>query len=173
MNSTETSPAAGSRISRIQKVSGIFKVLFLLLTLVCIVASLESLGALAFAMCRAFRWSTFASDWYALMAAGADLVSAVFLWFCYRLFKLYSRANFFTAEVVGSLRRIGLMFFFVTVVGVLSVGLLPHHRTSLSEEISICIGDAGNGLFFGFLILFIAWVMDEGRRIQEDLALTV
>lgn len=173
MNATETSPVASRRISRIQKVSGIFKVLFLVLTFVCVIASLESLAALGLSLRGAPHWSTFASNWYALLAAGADLVSATFAWFCYKLFDLYSRANFFTAEVVLSLRRIGLMFFFVTVVGVLLVGLLPHSQPPIWQVIAGSVANAANGIFFGFLILFIAWVMDEGRRMQEEQALTV
>ncbi|MGA2871827.1 MAG: DUF2975 domain-containing protein [Verrucomicrobiota bacterium] len=175
MNATETSPVANGRTNRITMVSGIFKVLFLALTLVCVVASVESVAALLIAMMRGgFRRSVFASDWFSLLGAGSDLVGAMFAWFCYKLFALYSRGDFFTAEVVHSLRRIGVMFFFVTLAGALLAEFMPHTiQHSVGGEIANSILNVGNGLFVGFLILFIAWVMDEGRRIQEEQALTV
>ena len=173
MNATEISPVSNSRISKITIVSRILKIVFLVLTLACVLASLMSLISLGIVMWGAFRWTRFAVSWYALLAAGADLVSATFTWFCYKLFSLYSRGNYFTAEVVHSLRRIGITFFFVTLAGVLTKALLPHGPPSLAVQTANSIFSVVNGLFFGFLILFIAWVMDEGRRIQEEQALTV
>jgi hypothetical protein len=174
MNATEISPVANRRTSRITMVSGIFKVLFLVLTLVCAVASVESVAALVIAMRGAFRRSIFASDWFSLLGAGSDLVGATFAWSCYKLFALYSRGNFFTREVVLSLRRIGIMFFFVTLAGALLAEFMPHTiQHSVGAGIANSILNAGNGVFVSFLILFVAWVMDEGRRLHEEQALTV
>jgi hypothetical protein len=118
-------------------------------------------------------WTNQRDNFNYILAGGTDLLSATFTWFCYKLFGLYSRGNLFTAEVVCYIRRIGVLFFFATLGGVLSRWILPHGQPSHSAELVSSIADVIAGLFSGFLILFIAWVMDEGRKIREEQELTV
>jgi hypothetical protein len=79
-----------------------------------------------------------------------------------RLFKLYERGSFFA---VGNVRCIKILGLIVVGDGLIQTALeiLPPNR---SVEIS-------NNLALGLLILLIAWIMDEGRKIQEEQELTV
>jgi hypothetical protein len=125
--------------------------------------------------CFRFGWANYYSETlHAGLAAGTDLVMVAFAWFCCKLFGLYARGSLFTAEVVDCIRRIGGLFFFVTLAVFLCRWLLPHPANSPPWlELVNSIFNVVVGWFSGFLILFIAWIMDEGRKIQEEQALTV
>ncbi len=79
-----------------------------------------------------------------------------------RLFKLYERGSFFA---IGNVRCIKILGLIVVGDGLIQTALefLPPNK---SVEIS-------NNLALGLLILLIAWIMDEGRKIQEEQELTV
>jgi hypothetical protein len=48
-------------------------------------------------------------------------------------------------------------------------GLIQTILELLSSHGTLCL----NEMFFGGLIVLIAWIMDEGRKIQEEQELTV
>jgi hypothetical protein len=77
------------------------------------------------------------------------------------LFRLYGRGILFSAQNVFCIRFIGywLLLDFATVYQM--QGTL--HDMALSTT----------PVFVGLLIIFIAWIMDEGRKIQEEQELTV
>ena len=87
------------------------------------------------------------------------------LMFCamvlYRLFGLYGQGKYFTAANITYIRFLG---YYVIVDWVVTAML-----ESLSHE--------SDGFFTqpmaGLLVIFIAWIMDEGRKIQEEQELTV
>ena len=77
------------------------------------------------------------------------------------LFRLYERGIFFAAKNVNYIRFFGYFLIINWVVDYQLQGTL--HDTQLSTT----------ALIGGFLIIFIAWIMDEGRKIQEEQELTV
>jgi hypothetical protein len=94
------------------------------------------------------------------------------------LFRLYEQGIIFTAQNVKyfhSLGRALLVWVGCDVVrnSLLSIVLTldnpPGHRV-----ITVGFGSAdGAALFVGIVVLIISWVMDEGRKIQEEQALIV
>lgn len=78
-----------------------------------------------------------------------------------RLLKLYERSCFFTANNVRFIKMLGLI--------VAGNGLTQVFLEFLSPQRII----NPNQLVFGLLILLIAWIMDEGRKLQEEQELTV
>ncbi|MCB2102924.1 MAG: DUF2975 domain-containing protein [Rhodobacterales bacterium] len=95
-----------------------------------------------------------------------------------RLFRLYARNRIFEAENSRCLRHFGQALLALGVVqplagGLVSVGLtLTKPEGQRVLEISVDGKDVMLALIGG-LILVIAWVMEEGRRLQEDSALIV
>lgn len=89
----------------------------------------------------------------ALMACGLIALN--------RLFKLFERGIFFTVNNVRYLKTLGLV--------TAGCGLLQTAQEMLSPQKNINL----NLLIVGGLVLLIAWIMDEGRKIQEEQELTV
>ena len=85
-------------------------------------------------------------------------------WFCHKLFQQYARGNLFTKEVVRYINNIGTFYVF-------AVFEEQHLENHLHFQFST--GDSPLPMFAGFLIIFISWIMDEGRKIQEEQELTV
>lgn len=90
-------------------------------------------------------------------------------WCCHRLSKEYSRGNLFTPEAVRHLRNIGYL-----------CALAGLERSGLDQlweaqhlQLQFLTIDSILPWCSGVLIIFIAWIMDEGRKIQEEQALTV
>ena len=76
------------------------------------------------------------------------------------LLHLYEKGIFFTAKNVNYIRFFGYYLIINWVVDYQLQGLLRMELTTTS-------------LLTGLLVIFIAWIMDEGRKIQEEQALTV
>jgi hypothetical protein len=93
-----------------------------------------------------------------LVKTGLDLAAAVVL---FALFGLYARGILFSPQNVRFIRFQGyyLILSFLVDYGIQST--LRDMALSLTP------------LFIGLLIIFVAWIMDEGRKIQEEQALTV
>jgi hypothetical protein len=88
-------------------------------------------------------------------------------WFCHKLFQQYARGNLFTKIIVHYIQQIGN--FYVFAVG--EKWFLE--RLWEKQHFQFSVGDSIIPMYAGFLIIFIAWVMDEGRKIQEEQELTV
>jgi len=88
-------------------------------------------------------------------------------WFCHKLFQQYARGNLFTKIIVHYIEQIGN--FYVFAVG--EKWFLE--RLWEKQHFQFSVGDSIIPMYAGFLIIFIAWVMDEGRKIQEEQELTV
>jgi len=78
-----------------------------------------------------------------------------------RLFRLYGRGLLFTAKNVTCIRFLGwwLILGWVT----------DYQMQSWLQDMDLSSTPA----IVGFLIIFVAWIMDEGRKMQEEQALTV
>jgi hypothetical protein len=77
------------------------------------------------------------------------------------LFQLYEQGIFFAAKNVNYIRLFGYVLILEWVVDYLSMGAVHDRNISLMP------------IFAGLLIIFVAWIMDEGRKIQEEQELTV
>jgi hypothetical protein len=172
MNTNETAQKANSRMNRIQKFSGIFRTIFLIVAIIlCAVAGFSFIPLLTLHGTHKFIF---------VLSAGYEFACAVCAWFCYKLFNLYSQGDLFTPKAVCCIRRIGYTYFLMTVVG-----FFVQAVTAIQYEKSSSIPMPGHlewsGLlmkfvissFPAFLIIFVAWIMDEGRKIQEEQELTV
>jgi hypothetical protein len=160
MNANEiTMP--GRLMSRIQKVSASLKALFLV---AAVISALVSLSATVVML------ESYSNE--KLQDAVSLLFWAGVYWCAYRLFRACSGGQFFSVEVVRNLRRIG------------GLGIL----LGLEEGVAYFAQGVGDiplwsDLIFvpfyafsivpGIAFLCIAWIMDEGRKIQEEQALTV
>ena len=93
-----------------------------------------------------------------LVKTGLDFAAMAVM---FLLFGLYRRGILFSARNVLYIRFQGYYLILNFVVDYLMQGAL--HDMALDTT----------SLFTGFLIIFIAWIMDEGRKIQEEQELTV
>jgi len=171
MNTNQVSQKAGYRLERIQKVSRCFRAFFLTFTLLLIVTTLWSTIALIVTIVHLISTENVL---HVCLATGTDLAFAVGAWFCYRLFNLYSHGDLFTSKIVQYIRRIAVMYFVVMLARFLSHSFMNvvEVKTIPGYEWTRWLGLVFS-LFPSFLILFIAWVMDEGRKIREEQALIV
>jgi Protein of unknown function (DUF2975) len=89
-------------------------------------------------------------------------------WFAHKLFQQYSRGNLFTTQVVRNIYQIGRIYFLIIVEKYYLDGLWEKQHLLPLAGSNVAIP-----LFGVFLIFFTAWIMDEGRKIQEEQELTV
>ena len=93
---------------------------------------------------------------------------ALGIWILYRLFGLYEKGYVFSADTVRYIRYIG---YWLIAAAVLS------NAFELSKVIWSPLPDSHLRLdeFFlgGVLVVLISWIMDEGRKLQEEQELTV
>lgn len=78
-----------------------------------------------------------------------------------RLFRLYGRGILFSARNVTCIRFLGWWLIVDWVIG--------YQMQGLAKDMSL----STTPVFIGLLTIFVAWIMDEGRKIQEEQALTV
>ncbi|MBN2683673.1 MAG: DUF2975 domain-containing protein [Pontiellaceae bacterium] len=93
-----------------------------------------------------------------------------------RLFSLYERGHIFTEENVACYRRLGRLLLLWVALGFISRILmclaLTLHNPPGQRMLAISLQSSDFvGLFVGFTILTIAWVMDEARKLKDDLEL--
>ena len=171
MNTNEISPKANFRMNRIQKIGALLRTVFF------IAALLFWILGIIYIVTSILNPSNFSETWRFLLFAYA--VECVF---AYKLFSLYAHGDLFAATAVRYIRWIGIITF---VMGFES--LFDKFFRLLDTDYFVgCSSVKGIlGLFFGiplelflnfipgFIIIFIAWIMDEGRKIQEEQELTV
>ena len=95
-----------------------------------------------------------------------------------RLFRLYENGLIFTERNVDCFRGLGRALVVWVACHVARTTLLSIILTMNNPpgQRMVTVGlDSGDftGVFVGVVVLIISWVMDEGRRIQEDQALIV
>ncbi len=78
-----------------------------------------------------------------------------------RLFWLYSKGIIFAEKNITCIRVQGYCLIISCLIDLEMHGVIRENSVSL------------NPMIYGLLIIFIAWVMDEGRKIQEEQELTV
>jgi hypothetical protein len=100
------------------------------------------------------------------------LIWAALYWCAYKLFRACSRGNFFSAEVVRGLRRIGgLAIILGLAEGIISFAR-AFHDVPLWMNLMF-VPFYSFSIVPGVAFLCVAWIMDEGRKIREEQELTV
>jgi len=185
MNANETAPKSiNSRLKRIQLVSRIAKCLCLVFLVISTVLALFLLSS---AQSRSFAPAT-VSVWSVLLMAMFQIVLVLWYWKLTRLFQLYERGLIFAAETIRCIKTLGILW----VAGWVCTSamhylpkpppaVLPPGVTQTTTghiRMGFFTFDFGTGIDFGPLlagtvIILIAWIMDEGRKIQEEQELTV
>ena len=186
MNANEMCPKTSARLNRIKKISRVLKVLFLL-CLICLVWRGYFLP-FVHRMPDGFQvvWGTYATfsnvplfaKLIVVLAAGVFLAAGTT---CYQLLNLYEKGVIFSARNVQLLGRIGYLAF--------SYGLLEAWGPVLISTWSAWIGEFSPSLYSaawgilvslsspwiigGLFLVVISYIMDEGRKIQEEQELTV
>ena len=166
----EASLGKASRLSRIKKVSYVVQ---------CLLLILLPLGLYSFAA-FIFGWPQFPSTIKVFVAPGhvfssaAEVPPSVLpLWvvqqllnfwggvMMLRLFWLYGQGILFSAKNVICIRFFGWL---LIINWFIDLQIHSHFRDYglSSERVTV-----------GLLIIFVAWIMDEGRKIQEEQELTV
>jgi hypothetical protein len=79
----------------------------------------------------------------------------------FSLFRLYQKGILFSAK---NIRHINSLAYFL-----IGNWAIDYQLQSTLRDMDL----STTPLFVGFLIIFIAWIMDEGRKIQEEQELTV
>jgi hypothetical protein len=160
MNANE-SKLPGILLARIQKVSAGLKTLFLIAAIVSTVVGLCA----TITMLESY-------DGEKLENATGLLIWAALYWCAYKLFQVCSRGNVFSAEVVRNLRRIGgLAILLGLAEGFISFGR-AFHDVPLWMDL-ILLPFYSFSIVPGVAFLCVAWITDEGRKIQEEQELTV
>jgi hypothetical protein len=183
MNANEISPKTSPRLKQIKLVSRMFRVLIgisvIILVLIACLALVQSiiicLGSkvvpgksmavqITLAPGEGYNLATGMTGlpWVVVVLVAIRLgLTAYGLIALNRLFKLYERGIFFARENVSYLKIQGWVM--------AGCGLTQIALKLLSPQKKISV----NLLVLGLLILLISWIMDEGRKIQEEQELTV
>jgi hypothetical protein len=94
------------------------------------------------------------------------------------LFHLYAQGQIFTARVVATIRRLGFLIVGVQFADMIyqalcSIALTMHNGVG---HRMVVVGFGSNHvelLLVAAIVIFSSWVMDEGRRMQAELDLTI
>jgi hypothetical protein len=91
-----------------------------------------------------------------------------------KLFGHYERGEIFTRSVVNSIRATGLaLLAFPAVALINSIAGVVLVKTLTPQLDFMDISINVNMLFAAVLLLMVSWIMDEGRKLHEESALTI
>ncbi|HAO79975.1 MAG TPA: hypothetical protein DCQ92_13595 [Verrucomicrobia subdivision 3 bacterium] len=176
MNANEISTKASPRLNRIQKISRILKVcvLFYFVVPLCVVAfNLKSLH-LATGMVSIFNHPyASAADIPKLMYLFGAIGTCVYLLGVisfYRLLCLYEKGVIFSEANVSEMKKLGS---YLAGYGILAVAANVVYMGGIVFPWVLLEGVASPWIVVGGAIYIVAWIMDEGRKIQEEQELTV
>jgi hypothetical protein len=172
MNANEISPKANFRMNRIQKIGALLRTFFFIAALFFWVLGI------CYILFSILNPNNFVETWrFFFFVYAAECVLA------YKLFSIYARGDLFAADAVRYVRGIGVVTFLI------GIGEIHRHFVGFLNHADYFVGSLSVkgilGLFIlgflelflnlvpGFVIIFIAWIMDEGRKIQEEQELTV
>jgi hypothetical protein len=176
MNANEISSKASPRLNRIQKISRILKVcvLFYFIAPLCVLAfNLKSIH-LASGMVSVFNHpyasaSDIPKPMYLLCATGTVVYLLGVISF-YRLLCLYEKGVIFSGANVSEMKKLGS---YLAGYGILAVAANIVYAGGIVFPWVLLEGVASPWIVIGGAIYIVAWIMDEGRKIQEEQELTV
>jgi hypothetical protein len=176
MNAAEIAPKTGNaRLNRIQKISRRLKVcvlLYFVVPLGLIALNLKSVHV-ASGMVSIFDHpyasvSDIPAPMYVLYAIGTGLYLLGAISF-YRLLNLYEKGVIFSEANVREMKRLGT---YLAVYGIVAVTADAIYIGGISP-LTLVGFVASPWIVGGGAINLVAWIMDEGRKIQEEQELTV
>ena len=178
MNSNEISSRTNPRLQRIQKISAGFKYFFLvsafLFVLLGVLEIILNLQVSALAHSNPARFQA------ALFMGVSTICWTLETWFAYRLFSFYARGDLFTADIVHALRQIGYISILIGCWNAFKMYYLfgfpsdSHPAVfDIVSRLSVILVQLVFSVVPSFVTIFIAWIMDEGRKIREEQELTV
>ena len=182
MNANEISPKTNPRMDRIKKVSANLRDFFHFSAVVTGISGvLQILSGLIYHQTLfgliVFHLFPIVPNKFGFGLIGCITCFLTFAWaagawFAYKLFFLYARGDLFSAEIVRCIRRIG---FVSILLGIgkcfpLAALMVSDHNWAVLPGLLL---PSLSGIIPGFAIVVIAWIMDEGRKIQEEQELTV
>jgi hypothetical protein len=195
MNANQAAAAGNARLQQIRNVSRAAKWLVLLFLAFMIGFMVLMTSQPLFALLRAngqksqtHSFSDGFAVWRALVLFGYQLVLCAWYWKLSRLFNCYEQGKIFAAETISCIKVLGALFVLggslMAVWRSLPVPptLPPPGGVTVVMSHKYAMGffkfDFGTGIDFGLLlagalIILIAWIMDEGRKIKEEQELTV
>jgi hypothetical protein len=184
MNANEISPKAGVRLNRIKILSRIAQVIvfcFFVFTIWFLLRGIFSL----------FRQHDFGLFWRQILGNIYTIVLCVWYWELAQLFRCFARGLVFAAKTIRCLKVLGVLCAIGWAVK-LSIHIAFQHYSFPAfhpspgvmvvkqqvYQMGFFSFDFGTGIDFGLLlagaiVVLIAWIMDEGRKIQEEQELTV
>ncbi len=161
-----------TNLKRIQRVSRFFQWLFLFLA-----------GALP--ILYLFDWffsnklPAFPERLYVIMPALLPMSAFTLgMWFLSQLFAQYAQGKIFTADNVKHYRRVGYVLliwgFVESLAEIISATLLalPHWPGGQQIVAGLELIDVSSFIAGGILVM-LAWVTDEGRKLEDEQALTI
>ena len=117
-----------------------------------------------------------------LMALAVSFISASVVMACVyrliRLFRLYEKMEIFTEGAVKCVRSLGkllIWLFFAKIIEdpLMSLALTMHNSPGHREIDFALSSDDIAFLLIGIVTVLIAWVMEEGRKLQEEQQFTI
>ncbi|MEO5803964.1 MAG: DUF2975 domain-containing protein [Verrucomicrobiota bacterium] len=135
-----------------------------------------------------------------IISTAYQIVLCVWYWKLARLFRFYERGLIFGADTIRCIKKLGLLCvmggLLLSTTAIMShstlgnmgrQGLIPKLTSTPPAVITTTVThyrtgffsfDFGTGFDFGLVlagivIVLVAWIMDEGRKIQEEQELTV
>ncbi|MFH1035388.1 MAG: DUF2975 domain-containing protein [Pseudomonadota bacterium] len=121
-------------------------------------------------------------DWAKVWGFGVSMLPGAVVMYILallgRLFRLYEQGQFFTSANVAIFQRLGwciLIWAASDFLRVAGLGIvLTLHRPAGQRLLVLSLGsDQILMALIGLVVLTIAWVMDEARKIEEDRALII
>jgi hypothetical protein len=168
MNANENSSKSDSRMKRIKYMSRFLKILLLsyivVLGLIAILVKKHIIGGPDLLSGQ--------SEKAKIYEAIFSLLSLLSVIAFYRLLNLYEKGVIFSAENASQIRRLGYLAMAYALLKACNPIFLPNEGvfTIPTALINFLFSP---WFFTGCFIIIITWIMDEGRKIQEEQELTV
>ncbi len=174
MNANEVFTNADPRMKRIQKFSAVLRTFFRF------AAILSAVGGLVY-IWRALPIHVpeqSGPERVVVLTGVENLIWAVGFWLCGKLFMYYAHGDLFSPKIVSCVRQIGWVGIIKGIVSGISMFVLLHWSPDppslgLIMAAPMSLITMLFGIVPGIALICVAWIMDEGRKIQEEQELTV
>jgi hypothetical protein len=171
MNAKGIAPKAKSRLNRIKYVSRFLKCLiisYFVGTGIAVAYGIRMNGLGQTVAPPVLGMSTKENLYNALFSA-LNLLAVIAL---YRLLSFYEQGVMFSAANTSQIRRLGYLAMAYSLLKACGPLLLPMHGvfSVLAASINFLLSP---WFFAGCLVIIVTWIMDEGRKMQEEQQLTI
>ena len=174
MNANEITLKANPRTNRIQKFSAVLRTFFRVTAVLSAVGGLVNIW-----WALPVHVPESSSPMKAFAISGVtNLIWSVGFWLCGKLFMYYARGDLFSPKIVSCIRQIGWVGIIKGILSGISMFVLMHSSPAppsvgLIMAAPMSLLTMLLGIAPGIALICVAWIMDEGRKIQEEQELTV